>query len=72
MCISEILIQKNIVGLQSDFPFVAAVNGGKRAFEISFAKPIVLKNLYRGRIRVGIEIICIVAHHHAKIGHHVG
>ena len=69
---SKVLIQESIVGLDSEFPFLAAVNGGNGAFEISFAKPIVLKNLYGSGIRVGIEIDGIVANHGVKIGHHMG
>ena len=48
------------------------MNDGDAALEISFAKPIVLENLDRRRIGVGVEIVRVVAHHPAKIGHHVG
>src|SRR3984957_6348607 len=68
---SKILIQDSTVGLDSEFPFLAAVNGGDSTFEISFAKPIVLKNLYGSGIRVGIEIDGIVANHGVKIDHHM-
>src|ERR1700683_240921 len=70
--VSEILVQENIVGLDSEFPFVPAVNRGDGALEIPFAKPIVLKNFYGSRIRVGVEIVGIVADHCPEIGHHAG
>src|ERR1700693_4283145 len=43
--VSKILIQEGIVGFHPKFPFLTAVNGGDGTFEISFAKPITLKNL---------------------------
>ena len=51
---------------------MAAMHGGDTALEISFAKEIVLEDLDRRGLRVGIEIIGVVANHSAKIGHHVG
>ena len=69
---SEILVQEGIVGLDSKLPFVPAVHRGDCGLNISFAKPIVLKNFYGSRIRVGVEIVRIIADHCANIGHHMG
>ena len=45
---------------------------GCGSLEISLAKPIVLEDLDGSRIRVGVEIIRVVADHRAKISHRMG
>jgi hypothetical protein len=37
--ITEIFVQKGVVRLDSEFPFVAPVIDGNRALEVAFAKP---------------------------------
>ena len=43
--VAEIFVQKYIVGLDSEFPFVPPMIDGTDALEISLAKPVVLKHL---------------------------
>src|SRR5579862_1844470 len=63
----KILIQKGVVGLGSELPFMPAMIDGRSPFEICLAKPIVLKNFDRRRIRIGVEVVRIVTEHGAEI-----
>src|ERR1700722_15522363 len=67
----EVFVQKGVVRLHAKLEFVAPMIYRSGPLEISFAEPIVLKNFYWSRIRVGIEIICVVADHSTEINQRV-
>src|SRR5579862_3395201 len=69
--VSEILVQESVVRFYSEFKFVAAMNRGDRALEISFVEEIVLKNLDGRGIWIRVEIVGVIANHAAQIGHYI-
>ena len=70
--VTEILVQKYVVRLDSKLKFVPAAIDGCDAFEISFTKKVVLKDFDGSRFCVGVEIVRIVANHRAKISDRLG
>src|SRR5208282_4403882 len=70
--VAEVFVQKGVVRLEPELPFVPAMIDGCGSPEVRFAEKILLEDLDGSRIRVGVEINRVVADHPAKIGHHIG
>ena len=70
--IAEVLVQECVVRLEPELPLLPAPIGGERTSKIPLSESIVLEYLYRSLLRVGIEIVGVVADHAAKLGQHMG
>lgn len=61
--IAEILVEESVVGLCAELPLVMAAVRGQAGVEVALAKTVLLEDFDRSGLRVGVEVIRVVAHH---------
>src|SRR5271156_4433212 len=69
--IAEVLVKKGRIGFNPSLPFLSAVMNRNASLEISLAKIVVLEGDDRRGIRIGVEIVGIIANHPAEIADNI-
>ena len=65
-------MEKHVIALDATFPLLASAIVGKASPEIALTEGVVLVDINRDGVRIGVEVVGVVAHHAVHIGGGIG